>query len=145
MSETSDAEIQFRTANEDVDEDVGDQNDTVEEQDQGDVGQDVENVEIRERVENNDGRRKPADPAHRRHQEGDVRNYPEYDDWHDRLREEITRMRDIYREEFLRPSHIATSIRPEPYTGTDDWEEYFSHFEDCAELEDGVGRIGYSL
>ena len=28
----------------------------------------------------------------------------------------------------------APRIRPEPYTGCEDWEEYQSHFEDCAEL-----------
>ena len=135
MSETSDTEIQFRMANEDVDEDVVDQNDTVEEQrGQGDVGQDVENVQFRDQAENNDGRRKPADPAPRRHQEGNVRNHPELEDWRERLREDIPSLRDVYREEFRRPPHIATTIRPEPYTGTDDWEEYFSHFEDCAEL-----------
>ncbi|KAL3874192.1 hypothetical protein ACJMK2_037238 [Sinanodonta woodiana] len=26
------------------------------------------------------------------------------------------------------------SIKPEPFSGTEDWEEYVSHFEICAEL-----------
>lgn len=32
---------------------------------------------------------------------------------------------------FYRPSVVIT---PESYTGDDDWEQYISHFEDCAEL-----------
>lgn len=30
--------------------------------------------------------------------------------------------------------HGMPRIKPEPYTGNEDWEEYQSHFEDCAEL-----------
>ena len=30
--------------------------------------------------------------------------------------------------------HSEPRIRPDPYTGNEDWEEYQSYFEDCAEL-----------
>ena len=30
----------------------------------------------------------------------------------------------------------APCLKPEPYSGSQNWEEYLSHFEDCAELSD---------
>ena len=33
-----------------------------------------------------------------------------------------------------RSSFRAHHLKPEPYTGEEAWESYFSHFEDCAEL-----------
>jgi hypothetical protein len=39
------------------------------------------------------------------------------------------------RDHCCRPiSRSAITIRPDQYNGDDDWEQYISHFEDCAEL-----------
>ncbi|VDI31310.1 Hypothetical predicted protein [Mytilus galloprovincialis] len=53
------------------------------------------------------------------------------------------------REQLPIAGHPAT-IRPDAYSGSDDWEEYFSHFQDCAELgrwsmEDRVLTLAASL
>ena len=44
---------------------------------------------------------------------------------------------DFYR---LRQAPVANPtapcLKPEPYSGSQNWEEYLSHFEDCAELSD---------
>ncbi|CAC5389914.1 unnamed protein product [Mytilus coruscus] len=53
------------------------------------------------------------------------------------------------REQLPIAGHSAT-IRPDAYSGSDYWEEYFSHFQDCAELgrwsmEDRVLTLAASL
>ncbi|CAG2208020.1 unnamed protein product [Mytilus edulis] len=35
---------------------------------------------------------------------------------------------------FPRGNTSGTTIKPEPYNGKDSWEEYISHFENCADL-----------
>lgn len=42
---------------------------------------------------------------------------------------------DYNRGDYDRPAgNNRHYIKPEPYSGNSDWEEYFSHFEDCVEL-----------
>ena len=38
-----------------------------------------------------------------------------------------------YRD-FCEATNNRMSVKPEPYDGSEDWEEYISHFEICAEL-----------
>jgi len=42
---------------------------------------------------------------------------------------------------YYQPLHQAQiSLKPEPYSDKDCWEEYLSHFEDCAELRQWDNR-----
>lgn len=44
------------------------------------------------------------------------------------------RERDTFYRDYDEAANYRMTVKPEPYDGSEDWEEYISHFEICAEL-----------
>ena len=157
MSESSDSEVEFKSDDEMHGENNSNADETVEieqnnpnstgQQGQGDVV--AENSRLGPHNQVHD--RRPLSGAE--HENFERREFcdndrfrREYENWQDRQRENLPR----YSREDSKLPYIATSIRPDVYSGTEDWEEYFSQFEDCAELgrwsvEDRVLTLAASL